>query len=90
MRLSFGAESKYFDSRRGISVFDLGAITQSSGRQRLNIYGPIDLETGKTSMLDVPVVDALMLEMNTDSYRRRSAEKRAADRKSEPDNRETD
>lgn len=41
-------------------------------------------------MLDVPVVDALMLEMNTDSYRRRSAEKRAADRKSEPDNRETD
>lgn len=34
------------------------AITQSSGRQRLNIHGAIDLETGKTRMLDVPVVDA--------------------------------
>ena len=35
------------------------AITQSSGRQRLNVHGAIDLETGKTSMLDVPVVDAM-------------------------------
>jgi transposase len=34
------------------------AITQSSGRDRLNIHGAIDLETGKTRMLDVPVVDA--------------------------------
>src|ERR1019366_6009506 len=29
-----------------------------SGRQRLNIHGAIDLETGRTSMLDVPTVDA--------------------------------
>ena len=34
------------------------AITQSSGRDRLNIHGAIDLETGKTRMLDMPVVDA--------------------------------
>lgn len=34
------------------------AITPSSGRERLNIHGAIDLETGKTQMLDVPVVDA--------------------------------
>jgi hypothetical protein len=35
------------------------AITQSSGRDRLNAHGAIDLETGKTRMLDVPVVDAM-------------------------------
>ena len=35
------------------------AITQSSGRQRLNIHGAIDLETGQTSMLDVPAADAM-------------------------------
>ena len=35
------------------------AITQASGRDRLNIHGAIDLETGNTSMLDVPVVDAM-------------------------------
>jgi len=34
------------------------AITPCSGRERLNIHGAIDLETGKTQMLDVPVVDA--------------------------------
>ena len=34
------------------------AITQSSGRERLNIHGAIDLETGNTRMLDVPAVDA--------------------------------
>ena len=34
------------------------AITQSSGRQRLNIHGAIDLETGNTRMLDVLVVNA--------------------------------
>jgi transposase len=34
------------------------AINPSSGRERLNIHGAIDLETGKTQMLDVPVVDA--------------------------------
>lgn len=35
------------------------AIDQSSGRQRLNIHGAIDLETGKTRMLDVVTVDAM-------------------------------
>ena len=34
------------------------AITQTSGRQRLNIHGAIDLETGKTRMLEVVTVDA--------------------------------
>ena len=34
------------------------AITQSSGRDRLNIHGAIDLETGNTRMLDVLVVNA--------------------------------
>ena len=39
--------------------------------------------------IDRLVHHAIILEMNTDSYRRRSAEKRAAARKSEPDNIET-
>ncbi len=34
------------------------AITPSSGRDRVNIHGAIDLETGKTQMLDVLTVDA--------------------------------
>ena len=34
------------------------AITQSSGRERLNIHGAIDLETGNTRMLELLVVDA--------------------------------
>ena len=34
------------------------AVAQTSGRQRLNIHGAIDLETGKTQMLDVVTVDA--------------------------------
>jgi len=34
------------------------AINPSSGRDRLNIHGAVDLETGKTKMLEVPVVDA--------------------------------
>jgi len=34
------------------------AIEQTSGRQRLNIHGAVDLETGKTAMLDVETVDA--------------------------------
>ena len=33
-------------------------IAQSSGRDRLNIHGAIDLETGNTRMLDVLVVNA--------------------------------
>ena len=35
------------------------AVEQSSGRDRLNIHGAIDLETGQTIMKDVPTVDAL-------------------------------
>ena len=35
------------------------AVEQTSGRQRLNIHGAIDLETGKTRMLEVLTVDAL-------------------------------
>jgi len=35
------------------------AIEQTSGRQRLNIHGAIDLETGQTRMLDVTTVDAV-------------------------------
>jgi transposase len=35
------------------------AVEQSSGRDRLNIHGAIDLETGRTIMKDVLSVDAL-------------------------------
>jgi transposase len=35
------------------------AVEQSCGRDRLNIHGAIDLETGQTIMKDVPTVDAL-------------------------------
>lgn len=35
------------------------AIEQSSGRERLNIHGAVDLETGRTVMKDVLTVDAL-------------------------------
>lgn len=35
------------------------AIDQTSGRDRLNIHGAINLETGQTRMIDVPTVDAL-------------------------------
>jgi hypothetical protein len=35
-----------------------GAVEQSSGRDRLNVHGAIDLETGKTAMCDVLTVDA--------------------------------
>src|SRR4249920_258853 len=34
------------------------AIEQTTGRQRLNIHGALDLETGKTAMIDVETVDA--------------------------------
>jgi hypothetical protein len=34
------------------------AVPQTSGRQRLNIHRAIDLETGKTRMLEVPTVGA--------------------------------
>lgn len=35
------------------------AVARTSGRQRLNIHGAIDLETGKTRMLEVLTVDAI-------------------------------
>ena len=35
------------------------AVDQSSGRDRLNIHGAIDLETGKTKMIDVLTINAM-------------------------------
>jgi transposase len=35
------------------------AVEQTSGRQRLNIHGAIDLETGQTRMLEAATVDAI-------------------------------
>ena len=35
------------------------AVDQTSGRERLNIHGAIDLETGRTRMIEVVTVDAL-------------------------------
>ena len=35
------------------------ALLQSSGRQRVNIHGALDLETGKTAMIEVETVDAV-------------------------------
>jgi len=35
------------------------AIAQTSGRQRINIHGAIDLETGQTRMIEVETVDAI-------------------------------
>src|SRR6478736_1913556 len=35
------------------------AVEQSSGRDRLNIHGAIDLETGQTIVKDVLTVDAI-------------------------------
>jgi transposase len=34
------------------------AVEQTSGRQRLNVHGAVDLETGKTCMLDVEAANA--------------------------------
>lgn len=34
------------------------AIEQTSGRQRLNIHGALDLESGNTQMIDVETIDA--------------------------------
>ena len=34
------------------------AIEQTTGRQRLNVHGALDLETDKTAMIDVETVDA--------------------------------
>ena len=35
------------------------AVTQTSGRQRLNVHGAIDLETGKTQMIEAATVNAV-------------------------------
>ena len=35
------------------------ALDQTSGRERLNLHGAIDLETGRTCVLDVVTVDAM-------------------------------
>ena len=35
------------------------AIEQTSGRQRINVHGAIDLETGRTRMIEVETVDAV-------------------------------
>jgi transposase len=35
------------------------AVPQTSGRQRLNIHGAIDLETGKTRMIEAATVNAM-------------------------------
>ena len=35
------------------------AVEQTSGRQRLNIHGAVDLETGQTRMLEAVTVDAI-------------------------------
>ena len=35
------------------------AIEQTSGRQRINIHGAIDLETGQTRMIEAEAIDAL-------------------------------
>ena len=34
------------------------AIEQTSGRQRINIHGAIDLETGQTRMIEAETIDA--------------------------------
>src|SRR3978361_831387 len=39
------------------------AIEQTSGRQRLNIHGAIDLETGKTRMIEAVTVNAISMIM---------------------------
>ena len=39
------------------------AVPQSSGRQRLNIHGAIDLETGKTRIIEAATVNAISMIM---------------------------
>ena len=34
------------------------AIEQTSGRQRINVHGAIDLETGQTRMIEAETIDA--------------------------------
>jgi transposase len=35
------------------------AVEQTSGRQRINIHGAVNLETGETRMIEAPTIDAL-------------------------------
>jgi hypothetical protein len=37
------------------------AVEQTSGRQRLNIHGAIDLETGRTRMIEAATVNAISM-----------------------------
>ena len=39
------------------------AVEQTSGRQRLNIHGAIDLETGQTRMIEAATVNAISMIM---------------------------
>jgi hypothetical protein len=39
------------------------AVSQGSGRQRLNIHAAIDLETGKTRMIEAATVNAVSMIM---------------------------
>ena len=39
------------------------AVPQTSGRQRLNIHGAIDLETGRTRMIEAATVNAISMIM---------------------------
>ena len=41
-------------ARKGVTI----AVEQTTGRQRLNIHGAINLETGRTQILEVETVDA--------------------------------
>jgi hypothetical protein len=46
------------------------AVSQSSGRQRLNIHGAIDLETGRTRMIEAATVNAISMIMSLRRSRR--------------------
>jgi hypothetical protein len=47
------------------------AIEQTSGRERLNIHGAIDLETGQTRMIDAETIDAASTRRRSTSCARR-------------------
>ena len=41
----------------------MAAVEQNRGRQRLNIHGAIDLETGRTSMIEAATVNEISMIM---------------------------
>jgi hypothetical protein len=43
--------------------YDRHFVEQTSGRQRLNIHGAIDLETGRTRMIEAATVNAISMIM---------------------------